>query len=147
MLKSKTLVIINIILLILVIGLSLYLFVFSKNSLIKNERPAYAVYLKTGELYFGYLNRFLSQYTLTNVYLLQRDSNGGYNLQKFEQAVYQPEDKIILNKENIIWIAKIADNSPLIPILQGKQALNQAPESSNNLTTTTTSIPSTTLKK
>ncbi len=146
MFKNK-LLLINIILLILVIGLSLYLFVFSKNSLIKNERPAYAVYLKTGELYFGYLNRFLSQYTLTNVYLLQRDSNGGYNLQKFEQAVYQPEDKIILNKENIIWIAKIADNSPLIPILQGKQALNQAPESSNNLTTTTTSIPSTTLKK
>ncbi|MGC9067319.1 MAG: hypothetical protein ACP5HL_02670 [Minisyncoccia bacterium] len=146
MFKNK-LLLINIILLILVIGLSLYLFVFGKNSLIKNERPAYAVYLKTGELYFGYLNRFLSQYTLTNVYLLQRDSNGGYNLQKFEQAVYQPEDKIILNKENIIWIAKIADNSPLIPILQGKQALNQAPESSNNLTTTTTSIPSTTLKK
>jgi hypothetical protein len=146
MFKNK-LLLINIILLILVIGLSLYLFVFSKNSAIKFNKPAYAVYLKTGELYFGYLNRFLSQYTLTNVYLLQRDSNGGYNLQKFEQAVYQPEDKIILNKENIIWIAKIADNSPLIPILQGKQALNQTPESSNNLTTTTTSIPSTTLKK
>jgi len=145
--KHKFLIILNIILLILVIGLSLHLFVFNRNQSFKITRPYYAVYLRTGDLYFGYLNKFFSRYTLTNVYLLQRDQNGGYSLQKFEQSAYQPEDKLILNKENIVWISPIQKNSPLMSILEGKQApVSNNPTPVPQETTTTSSSTSTTIK-
>lgn len=145
--KTKLLIILNIILLILIIGLSLYLFVFNKNQSLKISKPYYAVYLRTGDLYFGYLHKCFSKYTLTNVYVLQRDSNGNYSLQKFEQSAYQPEDKLILNKENVVWISPIQKNSPLMSILEGKQAPisnNSTPVSQE--TTTTSSTTSTTIK-
>jgi hypothetical protein len=137
MLKNK-LLLLNIALLIIIIGLSLYLFVFSKNINWQIERPYYAVYLRTGDLYFGHLSKFFSKYTLTNVYLLQRDSGGNFSLQKFSQSVYQPEDKLILNRDNIVWISKIQKDSPLIPILEGKQKPVAAPNESVSTTTTTT---------
>ena len=121
MFKNK-LLLLNIVFLIIIIGLSLYLFVFNKNINFETERPYYAVYLRTGDLYFGYLCKFFSKYTLTNVYLLQVNQKGEFNLQKFEQSAYQPEDKIVLNKENIVWISKLQKESPLISILEGKQA-------------------------
>jgi len=61
------------------------------------------------------------------VYVLQRDQNGEFSVQKFDQAVYQPEDRLILNKDNIIWLTEIQDNSPLISILEGKQATTVSP--------------------
>jgi len=142
MLKNK-LLLLNIALLIIIIGLSLYLFVFSKNINWQIERPYYAVYLRTGDLYFGHLSKFFSRYNLTNVYLLQRDSSGNFSLQKFSQSVYQPEDKLILNRDNIVWISKIQKDSPLIPILEGKQTpvTNTTQETIPSTTTTTTPLP------
>ena len=120
MFKNK-LLLLNIVFLIIIIGLSLYLFVFNKNINFETERSYYAVYLRTGDLYFGHLCKFFSKYTLTNIYFLQRDEKGELSLQKFEQSAYQPEDKMILNKENIVWFSKIKNESPLIPVLEGKQ--------------------------
>jgi hypothetical protein len=139
MFKNK-LLLLNIALLIIIVGLSLYLFVFSKNINWQSQKPYYAVYLRTGDLYFGHLSKFFSKYTLTNIYLLQRDSNGGFSLQKFSQSAYQPEDKMVLNKDNIVWISKIQKESPLIPILEGKQTpvTNTTQETIPSTTTTTT---------
>ena len=122
MFKNKPLLI-NIILIAIIALLAVYVFVFNKNINFELKRSYYAVYLRTGDLYFGHLCKFFSKYTLTNVYFLQRDEKGELSLQKFEQSAYQPEDKMILNKENIVWFSKIKDESPLIPVLEGKQAL------------------------
>jgi hypothetical protein len=122
MFKNRSLLI-NIILLAIIALLAVYVFVFNKNINFELKRPYYAVYLQTGDLYFGHLCKFFSKYTLTNVYLLQRDQSGNFSLQKFEQSAYQPEDKMILNKDNIVWFSKIKNESPLIPVLEGKQAL------------------------
>jgi len=122
MFKNKPLLI-NIILIAIIALLAVYVFVFNKNINFELKRSYYAVYLRTGDLYFGHLCKFFSKYTLTNIYFLQRDEKGELSLQKFEQSVYQPEDKMILNKENIVWFSKIKDESPLIPVLEGKQAL------------------------
>jgi len=135
--KNKSFLI-NIILLVIIIVLAVYIFVFNKDYNWQIERPYYAVYLRTGDLYFGHLNKFFSKYTLTNVYLLQRDSSGNFSLQKFSQSVYQPEDKLILNRDNIVWISKIQKDSPLIPILEGKQKPVAAPNESVSTTTTNT---------
>jgi len=120
MFKNR-LLLINIILLAIIVVLVVYVFVFNKNINFETKKPYYAVYLQTGDLYFGHLCKFFSKYTLTNVYLLQIDQKGEFSLQKFEQSAYQPEDKMILNKENIVWFSKIKNESPLIPILEGKQ--------------------------
>jgi len=122
MFKNKPLLI-NIILIAIIALLAVYVFVFNKNINFELKRSYYAVYLRTGDLYFGHLCKFFSKYTLTNIYFLQRDEKGELSLQKFEQSAYQPEDKMILNKENIVWFSKIKDESPLIPVLEGKQAL------------------------
>jgi hypothetical protein len=137
MFKNKSLLI-NIILLAIIALLAVYVFVFNKNINFETKKPYYAVYLQTGDLYFGHLCKFFSKYTLTNVYLLQIDQKGGSNLQKFEQSAFQPEDKITLNKENIVWVSKIKNESPLIPILEGKQALT--PTTVPSETSTTESI-------
>lgn len=137
MLKNKPLLI-NIILLAIIAFLAVYVFVFNKDINFEMKRSYYAVYLQTGDLYFGHLCKFFSKYTLTNVYLLQIDQKGGSSLQKFEQSAFQPEDKITLNKENIVWVSKIKNESPLIPILEGKQASIPTTVPSETPTTTTT---------
>ena len=114
------------------------MFVFSKNINWQIQKPYYAVYLRTGDLYFGHLGKFFSKYTLTNVYLLQRDSSGNFSLQKFEQSAYQPEDKIVLNKDNIVWISKLQKESPLTSVLEGKQAPTPTTIPPETSTTTTT---------
>jgi len=73
--------------------------------------------------------------------LLQRDQNGNFSLQKFEQSVYQPEDKMVLNKDNIVWISKIKDESPLISILEGKQTPSPTTAPSIPSSTTPTTEP------
>jgi len=120
MFKNKPLLI-NIILIAIIALLAVYVFAFNKNINFETQRSYYAVYLRTGDLYFGHLCKFFSKYTLTNIYFLQRDEKGELSLQKFEQSAYQPEDKMILNKENIVWFSKIKNESPLIPVLEGKQ--------------------------
>ena len=140
--KNKSFLI-NIILLVIIIVLAVYIFVFNKDYNWQIERPYYAVYLRTGDLYFGHLSKFFSRYNLTNVYLLQRDSSGNFSLQKFSQSVYQPEDKLILNRDNIVWISKIQKDSPLIPILEGKQKSVAAPNESVSTTTTNTTTTTT----
>jgi len=137
MFKNK-LLLLNIALLIIIIGLGLYVFVFSKNINWQRQKPYYAIYLRTGDLYFGHLTRFFSKYTLINVYLLQRDQNGGFSLQKLTQSVYQPEDKLVLNKENIVWISKLQKESPLTSVLEGKQAPTPTTIPPETSTTTTT---------
>lgn len=105
---------------IVLLGVLVYISFINKVGSIKN--PYYAVYLQTGDLYFGHLCKFFSKYTLTNIYLLQREQSGNFSLQKFEQSAYQPEDKMVLNKDNVVWISKLKSNSPLISIFEGKQA-------------------------
>lgn len=130
MFKNK-LLLINIILLVIIALLAIYVFVFNKNINFEIKKPYYAVYLQTGDLYFGHLCKFFSKYTLTNIYLLQRDQKGEFSLQKFEQSAYQPEDKMILNKENIVWISKLRDESDVVKYIQ------TVPQASLPATTTT----------
>ena len=105
---------INKILLVLIIILLAILFVL----IYQNKQPAfYAVYLETGELYFGNLHYFPYFY-LDNVYFLTQVNNQ-FQLSKFENTAWSPEDKIYLTRSKIVWIAKIKENSQLIEIISG----------------------------
>jgi hypothetical protein len=81
------------------------------------SRSYSAVYLDTGDLYFGELSRFPYP-SLSNVWYLQRDGqNQGNTLSEFSKAAWGPEDKIKINRDRVVWTAKISDASQLIPYL------------------------------
>lgn len=85
------------------------------------QKPYYAVYLETGDLYFGKLSK-ISRYTLSDVYLLQRnlnDSERPFSLQRWDQVFWQPENKIKLNPDKVVWVAKLKPGSEIMNFLTG----------------------------
>ncbi len=93
----------------------------------------WAVYLNTGDLYFGKLNRF-PRLSLSDVWFLQRnpqDSQNPLSLSKFEQAFWGPEDKIYLDDENIIWKTKLKEDSQVVQFIKNPKTV-QVPAQSQN---------------
>ncbi len=80
------------------------------------EKPEYtAVYLRTGDLYFGELVRF-PHYGLKHPYLLQFNKDNQQNpfgLQSFKDAIWGPEDFISLNQDEVVWTAHLRSDSNL----------------------------------
>ncbi len=83
-----------------------------------SQKTYYAVYLDTGDLYFGELSTF-PHWSLSNVWYLQRNSQGNSSLAQFSKSPWGPDGTIQLNKDKIVWSAKISDMSQLIPYLNG----------------------------
>ncbi len=94
------------------------------------EKPYWAVYLDTGDLYFGKLNRF-PKLSLTDVWFLQRNLNDQKNplsLAKFAGAFWGPEDRVYLNEKNIVWKAKLREDSQVVQFVKNPQTgQNQQP--------------------
>lgn len=103
---------------IILLGVLVYISFINKVGSIKN--PYYAVYLRTGDMYFGKLSRF-PKLTLTDIWLLQvsnQEDQAGFNLAKFSNIVFGPEDKMEINKENVVWISKLRDDSQVVNYIQ-----------------------------
>ena len=94
------------------------------------EKPYWAVYLDTGDLYFGKLNKF-PKLSLSDVYFLQRNPNDQQNplsLAKFSQAFWGPEDRVYLNEKNVVWKAKLREDGQVVQFIKNPQASqNQQP--------------------
>lgn len=89
------------------------------------EKPYYAVYLNTGDLYFGKLDYF-PKLSLNDVYLLQQNSEDQQNplsITKFENAFWGPKDKIYLNDEAIVWKVKLKKDSQLLRVIKAGQPI------------------------
>lgn len=116
---------------IILLTVLVYISFINKVGSIKN--PYYAVYLQTGDMYFGKLSRF-PKLTLTDIWFLQvstQEDQTGFNLAKFSNVIFGPEDKMEINKENIVWISKLRDESDVVKYIQA------APQPSLPATTTT----------
>jgi hypothetical protein len=112
----------NIFLLVLVVVLLLILggVVFWQK--IWSQPSFYAVYLDTGDLYFGRLAKFSPKYSLTDVYFLQRNADTPsqpYSVQRLDQAFWKPENKIKLNPAKVVWITKLASGSEIMNFING----------------------------
>jgi len=81
-----------------------------------------AVYLRTGEIYFGKLQYF-PKLTLKDAVLLQTGQNNQLNLLPLVNTFWHSKGYLILNKQNIVWISPIRENSPFI--IQLKSLTNQ----------------------
>ncbi len=78
----------------------------------------YAVYLKTGDLYFGHLRTF-PVLTMTDIhYIQQNQTDNTLKVQKFTDSVFAPEDKFTLSRDNIVWIAKLKKDSQVIKVIE-----------------------------
>ncbi|MDP2704730.1 MAG: hypothetical protein Q8P01_06050 [bacterium] len=110
---SRILGVIVIVLVILLVGVFAWRWFQGRNTY-------YAVFLRTGDLYFGKLTRFPS-YNLKNVYFIQANPEGSANplsIQKFSNVFWRPEDKLSIPKDAIAWIAKIDKTSELAELLR-----------------------------
>jgi hypothetical protein len=85
----------------------------------------HAVFLETGNIYFGELVTF-PKYGLRNVYYLQvlPESQGGQlSLQKFTELFWQPQDFIQIDKDKVIWTAKLDPEGDLATLIRENPSL------------------------
>jgi len=92
---------------------------------LSQEKTYSAVYMETGDLYFGELHKFPSLY-LTNVWYLQGGAGAGVTVSQLTESLWGPTDKIRLNRDKIVWTTTIASTSQLIDILKGRVAPEQS---------------------
>ncbi len=113
---------ITLVIAIILLVILIYLSFIDKTKVIKN--PYYAVYLKTGDMYFGTISRF-PKFVLSEVWFLQGNSGelGDYNLHRFQEAIFGPVDKMEINKDNIVWISKLRDDSKIVSVIQQSQGI------------------------
>ena len=105
--------------LLVVLSAGLTAFVLFKFRLVKFEPHYSAVYLETGEVYFGEFSRFpFAQ--LKNAYVLQRDESGGLNVLPLSATIWQPQGVLKLNSEKIVFTALISKDSLVYKTIAGK---------------------------
>lgn len=104
---NKTLLWVVIILAIILIALVLWQVLFASSSY-------YAVFLRTGDLYFGQLTKFPS-FGLTNVYTIQvtQDPQNPLSVQKFSNLFWGPEDYLKINRDEVVWYTELSPTSQL----------------------------------
>ena len=89
------------------------------------ESPLYAVYLSTGDLYFGTLVR-VPYFGLTNVYLLQvnaADQENPVSMQKFTNVFWGPEDFMKINRDEVVWMTRVSEESQLVSMIRANPDL------------------------
>ena len=79
-----------------------------------------AVYLKTGDVYFGKIVHF-PRFGLKNVYLIQaspQNQETPFSIQKFSRVFWGPEDYISINRNEVVWTARLQKESQLLQIFK-----------------------------
>ncbi|MCS7184081.1 MAG: hypothetical protein NZ866_01895 [Patescibacteria group bacterium] len=78
------------------------------------------VYFLNGELYIGRLI-YLPKMKLTDAYFYRVDQQTGNNvLIPINQLPWQPQNKIYLNKNQILWIAPLDENSQALSLIKNR---------------------------
>lgn len=122
---NKILLILVVVLLLVLIGLV----VWQKLGIKVTESSYWAVYLKTGDLYFGKLMTFPS-FGLKNIYTLQVDQQNSENpisVQKFANVFWGPEDFLKINREEVVWMTKLRSDSQLVQLVKTNPSLQSSP--------------------
>jgi len=101
------------------------------------SEPTYsAVYLRTGDLYFGELTHF-PYFGLKRVYTLQVNPQGSatpFSIQKFSNVVWGPEDFLKINREQVVWTTRLRSDSELVKIIQTNPNLEPPKTAPSNAT-------------
>jgi hypothetical protein len=111
---NKILLAVVIIFLILVIvALAVWAVVFKPASY-------HAVFLRTGDLYFGELMNFPS-FGLKNVYTLSVNPNNQetpISIQRFRNVFWGPQDWLKINRSEVVWMTKLDEAGQLAQLIR-----------------------------
>ena len=82
-----------------------------------------AVFLDSGQVYFGKLKEGEEFYTLTDVFYLQTgavglDQTSNLSLTKLGSEAHGPEDKMEINKEHILFVEDMKNESKVVKAIQ-----------------------------
>jgi hypothetical protein len=109
----------------------------------KKKSNYYAVFFNNGAVYFGKLSTF-PKLKLNDAIFIQVDQQGQASVQRFKNDSWRPKGTIYLNKDSILFIAPLDENSPLVNLIEQKQASTQVPQQTpaqNRPSTSTTTQP------
>lgn len=99
--------------------LAVALFVWNRFYITSGNDGFHAVYLQTGDFYFGKLVKFPS-FGLEQVYLLRlnSDQSNPVSVQRFKEVFWGPEDFISINPSQVVWTAKLDRNSKFLDFIK-----------------------------
>ncbi len=121
---NKILLVVVIVLVLALIGVVLWQTVWKSQSY-------YAVFMRTGDLYFGQLTWF--PFGLKHVYNLQVNTQNQENpvsVQRFKNVFWGPEDWLKLNRSEVVWMTKLDSAGQLAQLIKNNPDLlpQQAPQ-------------------
>lgn len=122
---NKTLLSVIVVLVVAILGFASWKVFFEKESWS-------AVYLRTGDLYFGKLVHFPS-FGLKQVYLFQvnrENQQSPLSVQRFKNVFWGPEDFIQINRDDVVWSAELRSDSDLVKLVETNPDL-LAPQSAS----------------
>jgi hypothetical protein len=79
-----------------------------------------AVYLTTGDLYFGKLVHF-PKYGMSQVYTIQvnmEDQDNPYSVQRFKNVFWGPGDFLNINKDQVLWSTELDSTGQMAQLLE-----------------------------
>ncbi|MDD4930996.1 MAG: hypothetical protein PHG66_02450 [Candidatus Colwellbacteria bacterium] len=85
-----------------------------------SKKPYVAVYLTTGDIYYGRLSLF-PKYRLYDAWFLQRSQDGSLGLQKFADAFWKPIGPINIDDDKVVFWTEIESTSPIAEAIEKKQ--------------------------
>ncbi|RMD59711.1 hypothetical protein D6833_11045 [Candidatus Parcubacteria bacterium] len=90
----------------------------------RTASPYAAVYLSTGDLYFGKLSWF-PRMKLSHVWLLQRgvgkDGKSNVQVVPFRGSLWAPQDVLYLNPKRVVFWTKLRSDSPVAQAIANAQ--------------------------
>jgi hypothetical protein len=96
-------------------------------------KPYMAVYLTTGDMYFGKTSVFPC-IKIQDPWFLQRAEDGSVSLQRFSDAFWMPRGGMRINRDQVIFISRIANQSPVAITIEGGGVTQQQTPVSNEET-------------
>lgn len=116
--KLNKVLLVVVILLVIILGVILWMPSISESSY-------YAVYLTSGDLYFGKMTWY-KPHVLTDVRAIQqqKDEKGQpvLSLADFSKSVvWGPAGDLRLNEKNILWTSKLTDESQVVKLIKGEK--------------------------
>lgn len=104
-----------------------------------------AVYLSTGDIYYGMLSWF-PRPRLKNVWFLQKEvdqnNQAQLSIAPFRSAFWGPTDEIYLNSKQIIFWTRIRNDSQVLKAIQNQDLLQSSQSQATSLSTSTFRGPS-----
>jgi hypothetical protein len=87
-------------------------------------KPYMAVYLTTGDVYFGKTSVFPCV-RIQDPWFLQRTEDGGVTLERFADAAWMPKGKMRVNKDQIVFMSRLSELSSIVAAIEGRNVPQQ----------------------